>query len=279
MSDSWMVQPATTQDLSRLALFLNSTHWIHRHLDWRNTFEWLGQEPFLILSQGGEIRAVLNCVPDPAAAAWIRCFAVSDQTLIQESWQKLLQCADEILESTLASLLAVGLQEWFTHLLLQNGFHTRQKIVVLEWSQHPIPVVPIARDFLIRPMELSDIPIVSQVDAHSFEPIWVNSEPALEAAYFQSAHSSVVEYENKIIGYELSTAANFNAHLARLAVLPEFRKHSLGKALVCQMLSYFSESGFTQITVNTQNDNLASLHLYQSLNFRLTYEEYPVLTQ
>lgn len=279
MSDSWIVQPATTQDLSQLALFLNSTRWIHRHLDWRNTFEWLGQEPFLILSLGSEIRAVLNCVPDPPAAAWIRCFAASDQALIQESWQRLIQCAGEILEPVHTSLLAVGLQEWFTHLLLQNGFHTKQKIVVLEWSQHPIPTVPIARDFLIRPMELSDIPIVSQVDAHSFEPIWVNSEPALEAAYFQSAHSSVVEYDNEIIGYELSTAANFNAHLARLAVLPEFRKHSLGKALVCQMLSYFSESGFTQITVNTQNDNLASLHLYQSLNFRLTYEEYPVLTQ
>jgi ribosomal-protein-alanine N-acetyltransferase len=279
MSDPSIVQPASRQDLTRLALFLNSTHWIHRHLDWRNTFEWLGQEPFLILSQANKIQAVLNCVPDPPSAAWVRCFAVSDQSLLEESWQKLSQCASEMLTNQPSMLIAVGLQEWFTRLLLHNGFHTRQKIVVLEWTQRKIPDIPVSKDFLIRPMELNDIHAVSQVDALSFEPVWVNSELALEAAYFQSAHSSVIEYGNEIIGYELSTAAHYNAHLARLAVLPEFRKQSLGKALVCQMLDYFSNSGISQITVNTQNDNLASLHLYQSLDFRLTYEEYPVLVQ
>jgi ribosomal protein S18 acetylase RimI-like enzyme len=87
----------------------------------------------------------------------------------------------------------------------------------------------------------------------------------------------VAVIDQKIVGYEMTTASQFSAHLARLAVLPEFRRGRIAKSMVCEMLRYFSNRGMMQLTVNTQNDNAASLHLYQSLGFERTGEEYPIL--
>jgi ribosomal protein S18 acetylase RimI-like enzyme len=42
------------------------------------------------------------------------------------------------------------------------------------------------------------------------------------------------------------------------------------------MLSQFDRRGAQAVTVNTQQDNIASLSLYQKAGFRRTGEEYPV---
>ncbi|MHC1741316.1 MAG: GNAT family N-acetyltransferase [Anaerolineaceae bacterium] len=268
---------ATKKDLSQIALFLDSAPLIHRHLDWRNTFEWLDEPPFLVLTQAHKISAILVAVPDPPGVAWIRCFAVGRDISPDEAWILLSKKVQPILASISAHMVAVGLQDWFTSTLLNNGFSVNQKIVVLEWSHHLPLLSSINKEILIRPMEIADIPEVSIVDKLSFEPIWVNSVISLKSAFLQSEHTSVAEVDGRIVAYEMSTGAQYNAHLARLAVLPEFRGKSIGRSLVAEMLVYFSKKGILQLTVNTQNDNLASLHLYQSLGFRMTLEEYPVL--
>jgi ribosomal protein S18 acetylase RimI-like enzyme len=272
------IHQATQKDLSRVASFINSSPFIHRHLDWRNTFEWLESSPFLILSEAGQIRAILSAAPDPPGAAWIRCFAIGKSVSPDAAWNLLSAYAQNILDTMEARMVAVGLQEWFSQLLIRHGFTVKQKIVVLEWDGHHrlLQLSPVD-GLLIRPMESSDIPEVSEVDRNSFEPVWVNSQPSLQAAFLQADHTTVAEIDGHIIGYELSTAAQFNGHLARLAVLPEYRHHAIGRALVSGMLVHFTQRGFLQVTVNTQSDNDSSLHLYKAMGFRPTSEEFPVL--
>jgi ribosomal protein S18 acetylase RimI-like enzyme len=278
MDTSGMLYQATRHDLSRVALFLDSAPFIHRHLDWRNTFEWLDSSPFLILSKNDTIQAILAAAPDPPGYAWVRCFAVGRGVSPSTAWEALSTAASSILTDLHAQMVAVSLQDWFSQVLRQHGFATKQKIVVLEWNHHQPSESLLPEDILIRPMVPGDINRVTEVDALSFEPLWVNSLTSLKAAYLQAEHTSVAEYQGQIIWYELSTASQFTAHLARLAVLPEFQKRSIGRQLVVEMLTFFGKRGVLQLTVNTQNTNQASLHLYESLGFHLTDENYPVFS-
>lgn len=270
------IHQASSNELSSIAEFLKNAPLVHRHLDWRTTFDWLDKSPFLVLSQEREIKAILVAVPDPPGAAWIRCFAVGFGVPPGKTWEILAPYARSALAPMDAKMIAVSLNDWFSRVLVYHGFTVRQKIVVLEWN-HKIPeLVELPPDYLVRPMVEGDLTDVEEVDRSSFESIWINTTPSLQAAYNQAAHSYVIEKENQIIAYEMSTASQFTAHLARLAVLPEFRRLNLGKALVSNMLSDFSHKGILQITVNTQSDNRASLHLYKHLGFTPTFEEYPV---
>jgi len=273
------IHQSSKSDLSRVAAFLERSPLVHRHLDWRGTLDWLESQPFLLMTKSDEILALLAAPPDPPNFAWIRCFAAGQNTSPESVWKPLVGAARPVLESMNAQLVAVGLEDWFTRLLIKNGFSSSQKIVVLEWDHHLSAPIQLPENVTLRPMEPSDIDAVSEVDRLSFEPLWVNSGPSLYLAFLQSEHTSVAEVNGKIIAYELSTASQYSAHLARLAVLPNYRQHSIGRALVTEMLSYYSRRGLLQVTVNTQSDNQASLHLYKSLGFHLTLEEYPVLTK
>jgi [ribosomal protein S18]-alanine N-acetyltransferase len=269
---------AEKEDFSEIAAFLGSAAVVHRHLDWQNTLEWLGGQPFLLLKDRNGIQAILVLCPDPPRTAWVHCFAVADAARLENSWKMLFATALPHLQARAATPFAVSLQGWFFNLLSANGFTKSQDIVGLIWDHHINPAPALPESLSIRPMLESDLDEVANVDALSFEQQWVVSRPALQMAYLQAQHTSVAESNGRIIGYELTTANQYTAHLARLAVLPEFRRSGIAKHLVNEMLRYFSARGVMQLTVNTQSDNEASLQLYWKLGFTPTGETYPVLT-
>ncbi|MBI3362889.1 MAG: GNAT family N-acetyltransferase, partial [Chloroflexi bacterium] len=62
------------------------------------------------------------------------------------------------------------------------------------------------------------------------------------------------------------------AHLARLAVSPDYQGQGIAAALVADAVSYFERSHADRLTVNTQQDNYASLAVYKRLGFAPTGE-------
>jgi ribosomal-protein-alanine N-acetyltransferase len=98
----------------------------------------------------------------------------------------------------------------------------------------------------------------------------------LRQAIALADYLAVAEIEGRIVGYQLSTPGAAGAHLARLAVLPGWQCRGLGTALVADMITHYTAAGARQLTVNTQDTNLASLALYQRLGFALTGARYPV---
>jgi len=125
-------------------------------------------------------------------------------------------------------------------------------------------------------MAPGDLPAVTEVDNKSFNLLWQNSQDGLSAGLRESALASVAVFDQKVIGYQVSTATSNGGHLARLAVLPEFQRQGIGRALVVDTINQFKNNGARMVTVNTQSDNYSSLRLYQALGFRLTGEQYPV---
>ena len=274
-----VVRQANNKDLSPVADFLHKAMFNHRHLDWKSILEWIDSPPFLLMCVDNEIQAIVSASPDPPGVAWVHCYAVKNAGLIDRAWKTLSPEVDSILHSLNAPLYALGLEEWFIRLLKSNGFVQSQEVVVLNWN-HKLTAEPICeKEIIIRPMLESDLEQVAQVDQKAFESQWVNSAESIRMAYLQSGHASIAEIDNEIIGYELSTASQFSGHLARLAVLPEYQGRRIGKRMVWEMLSFFSSRGILQVTVNTQNDNQSSLHLYKSLGFYLTGEKIPVFSR
>lgn len=270
------IRQSTRQDIGIVTSFIDQATLLHRHLDWWPLMDWIDQVPFLLLFSDEKLKAILSCAPDPPGVAWIHCFGVDKSFSYRTHWNALLSLAlqDQAIKTSI--VCAVGLHQWFIDLLVDSGFSLLQNIVVLAWNEQHPRELPIPSGVTIRPMLPGDIDQVTAIDSKAFEPIWVLSRETLEQSYSQAEHVSVAEIDEKIIGYEISTSNHFSAHLARLAVDPDHLHGNIGYSLINEMLSYFSRRGIRKITVNTQDNNVASISLYNKTGFNLTGESFPV---
>jgi ribosomal protein S18 acetylase RimI-like enzyme len=271
------IRPAVREDHRLLSKFLHYETHVHRHLDWRAPLEWLGEQPFLLAFYEKSLQGVLACPPDPPGIAWVRLFGSSAGVSSTRIWEALFEQARiEASRMAFSEIAAIAFNDWFIAHLKNSGFINRQDIVVLEWSASLPPLRPLPPELTIRQMSDSDLPAVQQVDALAFAPLWQNSLNTLEQALEQAAWSTVAEINGEIVGYQISTAMPLSGHLARLAVTPTMRRSNIGYELTRDMLEYFKRQRAWRVTVNTQNDNHASLALYKQLGFIRTGDEFPV---
>ena len=278
MAELLSIRQAQTKDTSDLAFFLNQARYVHRHLDWRSTLEWLGEAEFWMLERDGMTQAAFACPPDPLAVAWVRLFASGAHINPDTAWEHLLNHA--VQQPGLkppVTLAAISLHDWFERLLLRHGWQVHQHIVTLSWNGALPPNVKLLPDAVIRPILPEDIPSVTRIDNLAFEPLWQLSELSLKQAFEQSAFATLMEIRGQIVAYQISTASSFNAHLARLAVQPELQGKSIGYALVLDLLKHLERLNIWSVTVNTQHDNASSQALYRRLGFSLTGDQFPVL--
>jgi ribosomal protein S18 acetylase RimI-like enzyme len=59
-------------------------------------------------------------------------------------------------------------------------------------------------------------------------------------------------------------------------VLPGWQGNGIGKALVRHLIEHYNRRGIRELTVNTQDNNSASLGVYHGLGFAETGASYPV---
>jgi ribosomal protein S18 acetylase RimI-like enzyme len=276
MNSTDTIRQANKSDTSEIAAFLNHATCVHRHLDWQGVLEWIPFSPFLIMKNENRIQGLIACPPDLEKISWIRCFACDKNDHLPQTWNALFEEVRLLPELSGTTMYSVGLSDWFAEILLKSDFDNYQNIVILLWNQLMPITHPLDPSCFIRPMEITDIEQVAKLDHTAFESMWVNSEDKIRLAYTQAEHASVAEMDGEIIGYELTTANFFSAHLARIAIHPHFQQKHIGSNLICEMFKYFKRKGIYQISVNTQNNNTASLALYKSLGFELTGESFPV---
>jgi ribosomal protein S18 acetylase RimI-like enzyme len=274
-----LIRPAVTTDQTRIANLIYFESKVHRHLDWRTPLDWIGAPEYWLLEQNGIPSAALACPPDPKTIAWLRLFAVASSLPASTAWDILWGTAQSVMQGRGLTVAAIAVHDWLQELLSTSGFIERQQVVVLAQNNLPYRLKPNRLDLVIRPMTQADLPEVAALDAASFEPIWQNSLTSLRFALGMSEISTVGLLNNQIVAYQLSTRNPFGAHLARLAVQPGLQGHGLGYLLVQDLLQNLHQAGFSRLTVNTQNNNSASLALYEKIGFRRTGEHYTVFTR
>jgi ribosomal protein S18 acetylase RimI-like enzyme len=174
------------------------------------------------------------------------------------------------------AIAAISLQDWFRRLLLESKFHLINQVILLEWERGSLPQIKTLSDLLIRALDIQDMPALEVLDRAAFGPLWHNSSESLACAYRQAAIATVAEVEGEIVAYQISTATQMGGHLARLATHPNYQNLGIGSALLQDLLSQFVLRGALRITVNTQQDNEASISLYEKTGFVRTGESYPV---
>jgi len=266
---------ATRSNYEQLADFFNQYHHIHRHLDWFDPLDWLGEQPFLIEVENDHINTVICTVPENNEIAWIRAFGVRENHLLRSGWKKLLaESIQQLRALGIKKLVSLALHGWFENLLKSENFINHHNILVLEW-QGKFPKKQ-SLDLTIRSMTDSDLSAVELVDHRAFPAIWQNSLAGLRKAFHQTGINTVATRNEQIIGYQISTAMTIYGHLARLAVIPEYQRNGVGYAIVYDLLKRFERRGFWRVTVNTQSNNLPSLKLYEQFGFTRTGEEIPV---
>lgn len=271
------VRQANAEDQGQLANLIHFETLVHRHLDWRPPLEWIGYEPYLVLEKDKRLVAALACPPDPPSVAWIRLFVALEEVKMIEAWSQLWSRALEIL-STDANIqvAAIPLQVWFQRLLKSSQFQPIGDVVMLIWDSGEIPTEKPSPEISIRPMSLDDLPTVEAIDRSAFGSLWHNSRHSLEYAFRQATIATVADYDGALVGYQISTAMQMGGHLARLATDPQYHRQGFGYAILRDLLVQFKQRGAQRITVNTQEENLASISLYQNAGFMRTGETYPV---
>jgi len=280
VSSEFNIRPANPSDYQALLALTGFEFYVHRHLDWKSPLDWLGSQPFFVLENDQRILAALACPEDPPTVAWIHLFATNSSIKPQVAFPTLFSIVFEYLQKNnrIEWIPVISLQTWLTVLLRENGFQHFQDIVVLEYEPSPQNSPPgeeldIAQ---LREMTMSDINRVAEVDRQAFHPIWQNTSEVMHEALNQGAYCMVAIRDAQIVGYQISTSSVYNAHLARLAVLPEYQRCGIGSFLIKDLVRHFYGQGVFRLTVNTQNDNKSSLNLYQKMGFQFTGDSYPV---
>ncbi len=273
-------RPTTPADCGRLSAFLQNAFYRHQHLDWVDALAHIGQTTFWLLEDHQSVLAALDCTPTPPSIAWVRLFHTN--VAPQLAWSSLFP---SILEAIIHShpqaqqIAAVSLFHWFSDLLCDHGFLLHQKIVMLERSHQPLPQSPTCPGIQIRTVLPQDIPALARIDEETFEPLWINSLESIQQACLQSGYATIAEKAGQIVGFQITSIHTLNAHLGRLAVAPNCQGQGIGKTLVLDMLQHCQNLGVPTISVNTQNTNLQSLQLYESVGFLRTGSTFPVYTR
>lgn len=275
--EKYSVRTVNDADRQRLANLLHFETHVHRHLDWRPPLDWIGNKPFLLAEKSEKLAGALACPADPPGIAWIRMFAVSSGSEAEDVWSVLWPIAQaQLHDLRISTVAAIPLSRWFKTILEKNHFAQIHNVILLMWEQgQPLPDLE-ESSINIRPMNFDDLPAVKAVDNSAFTTIWQHSLESLGLAYKQAGVATVAEKDDLIVGYQMSTSNPLGGHLARLAVHPDFQGEGVGYGLVTDMLHQFIRKGAIRVTVNTQQDNAASLTLYKKSGFRKTKEIYPV---
>ncbi|MDD2921711.1 MAG: N-acetyltransferase [Anaerolineales bacterium] len=249
---------------------------IHRHLDWRSPLEWIGAPNYWALEEYGHITAALACPEDPPRAAWIRLFGHQPHLSPREAWTTIWGMAHETIRAAdpQTRVASIVTKRWFQNLLLSSGFELRQNIVLLQLTLDRFSPFSAPQDFRIRPMRDDDLPAIVHIDLEAFGWFWHNTADALQRARSVAVSATVAENDSGVIGYQISTGNPFGAHLARLTVKPAAQGYGVGGALVNDLIQRI---GASRVSVNTQEDNAASLALYRKIGFIRTGECFPVL--
>jgi [ribosomal protein S18]-alanine N-acetyltransferase len=272
-----LIRTATPEDLKSISILLKTEYYVHRHLDWRTPLEWLGHQPFWLIERRQRVLAALACPPDPPEIGWIRFFACTASYTPAEAWEILFdKIKDERTGLPAFDLAGLALHDWFSRVLSTHGFYHHQDIVVLAWEARSPQYQTPAQGVFIRPLLPSDLEAVQSLDELAFEPLWQISLGTLSRSYHQAAYSTIAEMDGKIVGYQISTATSYSAHLARLAVLPNRQRSGIGSALLQDLQSHFYGQRLRFISVNTQSDNYSSLALYERQGFLRSGERFPV---
>ncbi len=230
----------------------------------------------------------------PATAptrAYIRTVALAQGSALTTAVPQLMAAAEAYLPAYApAHLITIyGEQSWLNRALYHAGFTIAEEVQffalahVQRW-QPPQQVTERAAQierralFVLRPCHPNDLAVLAELDAQSFTPLWHFGAEGLHELLFTSRFQ-VATLNDNLIGYTAMTYRGGSAHLARLAVHPQWQGQGFGHALLLDALLDAKRERVNTVMLNTQVHNRRAQQLYRSYGFRPTNQVIPVLAK
>jgi [ribosomal protein S18]-alanine N-acetyltransferase len=123
-------------------------------------------------------------------------------------------------------------------------------------------------------MTLQDIPRVQEIDRLSFSLPWPEKSYHFELTENPSSLALVAEFVSDagtqvIIGMAVVWILEDEAHIATIAIHPEFRGHAYGKKLLAETLKQSFNRGANLATLEVRENNLVAQHIYLDFGFEI----------
>jgi ribosomal-protein-alanine N-acetyltransferase len=171
--------------------------------------------------------------------------------------------------------------DWLRPPLFGAGFALTEEVQYFElsrlqrWQPINLPSTPA---FTLRPGQSADLAPLAVVDAAAFSPLW-HFDSAMLRELLLTSRLQVALHHDTLVGYTALTSGADSAHLARLAIHPEWQGRGWGKVLLDDALHYAQTAGIQTVMLNTQVHNRPAQQLYRAIGFRPTGRITPVLTR
>ncbi len=125
-----------------------------------------------------------------------------------------------------------------------------------------------------RPMNLEDIPRVHEIDVLSFSLPWPEKSFQFELTQNPSTLAIVNELIPPgampiIIGMVVVWIMIDEAHIATIAIHPQFRGHGIGKKLLAETLRQSIQHGAVLATLEVREHNIIAQQMYQKFGFEI----------
>jgi len=255
---------------------INKAERVHSHLEWQNPKSWLGTPSFLSAWSQGRLAGMLAMPPEVSGVAWLRLAVVEDgldaRWMMDAMWP---EGRDTLMKLGVTRVAALSSGSWLEPTLADWGFAASGLVVVLI-REHGTTPPCVENAPVVRAVHLEDLSSIMRIDNAAFTAPWTYSSEMLRLALRRVDYATVAEVDGHVVGYQISTHGERNAHMARLAVHPVSQKRGIGRALVADMIRHFENSSIRTISVNTQEDNDASLNIYRSLGFEYSEDSHMV---
>jgi ribosomal-protein-alanine N-acetyltransferase len=123
----------------------------------------------------------------------------------------------------------------------------------------------------IRPMTLEDIPPVVQIDQVSFSMPWPEKSYRFELTQNPGSRQWVAECldPRQVVGMIVTWLIIDEAHIATIAVHPNFRRQGIAARLLTTALLDALESQMLQATLEVRAGNQAAQALYRRFGFKV----------
>jgi ribosomal-protein-alanine N-acetyltransferase len=120
---------------------------------------------------------------------------------------------------------------------------------------------------VLRKMMVEDVPAVHAIDVGSFTLPWPERSLRFEVSDNPAARCWVAELEGQVVGMLVLWLIVDEAHIATLAIQPDYRRQGLAKRLLVEALRAAYQEGARQALLEVRAGNEAAQAMYCTFGF------------
>lgn len=118
-------------------------------------------------------------------------------------------------------------------------------------------------------MEIDDIDCVLNVEHNSFPNPWPKETFYNELTKNHFANYLLLLHKQEVVGYCGMWVIVDEAHITNIAVLPNYRGHKLGEALLLKAIDTAKALGARSMTLEVRVSNIVAQNMYEKFGFKI----------